>query len=392
MLQHERLVTAQISSKKEDLMSITPFTIAIPQADLDDLYERLSRVRWINELPGVGEDYGVPLAPIKRLVKYWQQGYDWRIWEAKLNAYPQFTTTIDGATIHFLHVRSHVEDALPLIMTHGWPTSVFDYLPLIDPLIDPGSHDGEAALAFHLIIPSLPGFGFSGPTTEPGWDRYRIARAWAELMRRLGYDRYGAQGMDWGSVISPEVGRCDPEHVLGVHVTEIFSAPSGDPVEMATLSAQEKEQWQTFQKWVEQKGTYATVQSAIPQTLAHALADSPVGQLAWNYQIYGDGLSDDYVITNVMIYWLTNTGASSARLYYEDAHAKQVPGEPTTIPLGLCNFADIFQSIRIFAERDHQNIVSWKVYDRGDHFATQTAPDLLINDLRTFFAQVRSAP
>jgi hypothetical protein len=181
-------------------MSIIPYTIAIAQADLDDLKERLAHVRWTNELPGVGSDYGVSLDSVKRLVKYWQESYDWRIWEAKLNAYPQFTTTIDGQNIHFLHVRSQEDNALPLILTHGWPMSVVDYLNLIDALVDPRSHGGEAAQAFHLVIPSLPGFGFSGPTTDRGWDRYRVARAWAELMRRLGYDRYGAQGMDWGSI------------------------------------------------------------------------------------------------------------------------------------------------------------------------------------------------
>ena len=368
--------------------SITPYTIAIPQTDLDDLKERLARIRWSNELPGVGSDYGVPLDPIKRLVKYWQESYDWRIWEAKLNAYPQFTTTIDGQNIHFLHVRSPEDNALPLILTHGWPMSVVDYLNLIGPLSDPRSHGGEPAQAFHLVIPSLPGFGFSGPTTERGWDRFRVARAWAELMRRLGYDRFGAQGMDWGSIISPEVGRFDPEHVVGVHVTEIFSSPSGDPTELETLSEQEKKHWQSFLWWIENKGAYNSLQSTVPQTLAHALADSPVGQLAWNYQIYGDAVSYDYILTNVMVYWLTNTAASSARFYYENAHAQHVPAGPTTVPLGLANFADVHQAIRIFAERDHKNIVSWNVYDRGNHFATQTAPDLLITDIRTFFQKL----
>ncbi|SRR5579884_3073853 len=368
---------------------ISPYTIAVPQTAIDDLKARLTRVRWTNELSAVGIAYGVPLSPIKRLVKYWQEDYDWRSWEAKLNAYPQFTTTIDGQNIHFLHVRSEEDNALPLILTHGWPMSVVDYLNLIDPLTDPRSHGGEAAQAFHLVIPSLPGFGFSGPTTERGWDRYRVARAWAELMRRLGYDRYGAHGMDWGSIVSPEVGRCDPEHVIGVHVTQIFSGPSGDPAELDALSEQEKKQWQAFQWWSEHKGAYNPLQSTVPQTLAFALADSPVGQLAWTYQIYGDTLSFDYILTNVMIYWLTNTAASSARFYYENAHAQKVPTEPTTIPLGLANFADDNQAIRLFAERDHKNIVSWHMYDRGSHFATQTAPDLLINDLRTFFEQLR---
>jgi pimeloyl-ACP methyl ester carboxylesterase len=367
---------------------ITPYTIAIPQTDLDDLKERLARIRWTNELPGVGSDYGVSLDSIKRLVKYWQESYDWRIWEAKLNAYPQFTTTIDGQNVHFLHVRSPEENALPLILTHGWPMSVVDYLNLIGPLSDPRSHGDEAAQAFHLVIPSLPGFGFSGPTTERGWDRFRVARAWAELMRRLGYDRYGAQGMDWGSIVSPEIGRFDPEHVIGVHVTEIFSSPSGDPTELEALSEEEKKHWQSFLWWIENKGAYSPLQSTVPQTLAHALADSPVGQLAWNYQIYGDAVSYDYILTNVTVYWLTNTAASSARFYYENAHAQDVPTGPTTVPLGLANFADVHQAIRIFAERDHKNIVSWNVYDRGNHFATQTAPDLLINDIRTFFQKL----
>jgi pimeloyl-ACP methyl ester carboxylesterase len=368
---------------------LTPYTIAFPQADLQDLQARLAHVRWTTELPGAGANYGVDLASLQRLVAYWRQAYDWRAWEARLNAYPQFTTRIDGANIHFLHVRSNVPDALPLILTHGWPTSVFDYLPLIDPLTNPGAHGGQPAQAFHLVIPSLPGFGFSGPTTEPGWDRYRIARAWAELMRRLGYDRYGAHGMDWGSQISPEVGRCDPVHVLGVHVTEIFSFPSGDPAELAALSPQERAHWDAFQTWLATKGAYATLQSTLPQTLAHALADSPVGQLAWNYQMYGDDESDDYILTNVMLYWLTNTAASSARLYYEDAHAQLLSIAPTTVPLGLCNFADVYQSVRRFAERDHKNIVSWHVYNRGNHYPTQTAPDLLIHDLRTFFDELR---
>jgi pimeloyl-ACP methyl ester carboxylesterase len=368
---------------------INPYTVNIPQEDLDDLRMRLARVRWTNELPAVGSDYGVPLESIQRLVKYWRENYDWRIWEAKLNSYPQFTTIIDGQKIHFLHVRSKEDNAFPLILTHGWPMSVMDYLGLIGPLSDPRSHGDQANQAFHLVIPSLPGFGFSGLTTEKGWDRFRVARAWAELMRRLGYDRYGAQGMDWGSLISPEVGRFDPSHVVGVHVTEIFSFPSGDPAELEALTEKDKRNLQAFQSWVEKKGAYNTVQSTVPQTLAHALADSPVGQLAWNYQIYGDEVSFDYILTNVMVYWLTNTAASSARFYYENAHAKNVPAEPTTVPLGLANFADVAQAIRTCAERDHKNIVSWNFYDQGNHFAAQNALEILITDIRAFFQKLR---
>ncbi len=371
-------------------MSITPYTIAIPQTDLDDLQERLARARWTNELPGVGNDYGVPLEPIKRLVAYWRDGYDWRSWEAKLNAYPQFTTTIDGQTIHFLHVRSPEPNATPLILTHGWPMSVVEYLNVIEPLTDPRAHGGDPANAFHLVIPSLPGFAFSGPTTEKGWNRYRIARAWAELMHRLGYERYGAAGNDVGSEVSPEVGRCDPEHVIGVHVTQIFSQPSGNPAELAELSEEDMKKVQFLQWFWDNLAGYHKLQSTAPQTLAHALADSPVGQLAWSYQLFGDSVSDDYILTNATIYWLTNTAASSARLYYENAHATDVPTGPTTVPLGLANFAFDFQSIRLFAERDHKNIVSWHVYQSGGHNATQMTPDLLINDIRQFFRMLRT--
>src|SRR5579884_13507 len=237
-------------------MSMLPYTVAIPQADIDDLYARLARVRWTNELPDAGTAYGVDLASIKRLVTYWQHGYDWRIWEAKLNAYPQFTTTIDGETVHFLHIRSRVEHALPLLVIHGWPRSVFDYLTVIDPLVDPRLEGGEQAQAFHLIIPSLPGFGFSGPTTHKGWGGIRMVHALIELMRQLGYDRYGVHGSDWGAALAPEVGRFDPGHVVGVHVTEVYAFPSGDPAEIDALSSEEKMHWQRFLSWQQNQGAY----------------------------------------------------------------------------------------------------------------------------------------
>jgi epoxide hydrolase len=368
---------------------VKPFRVNILQEELDDLQERLARTRWTDELPDVGWDYGVSLDYVKGLVEYWRSGYDWRAWEARLNEYPQFTTTIDGQNIHFLHVRSSEPGATPLILTHGWPMSVVEYMDVIGPLTDPRSHDGDPADAFHLVIPSLPGFGFSGPTTERGWNRYRTARAWAELMRRLGYDRYGAHGNDAGSQISPEVGRFDPEHVVGVHVTQIFSFPSGDPAELEGLSEEDLGKVRFLQWFWESMGAYNMLQSSAPQTLAHALADSPAGQLAWSGQLFGDAVSADYVLTNVMIYWLTNTAASAARFYYEDAHAEDVPAEPTTVPLGLANFVNDFQSIRPFAERDHKNIVQWSEFDRGDHHAPHTAPDLLIDDMRKFFRRLR---
>ena len=370
-------------------LEIWPFRIDIPQPDLDDLQKRLARTRWTNELPGAGPDYGVSLDYVKRLVEYWRESYDWRTWEEKLNGFPQFITEIDGQNVHFLHVRSPEPNALPLVLTHGWPMSVVEYLDVIGPLTDPRSHGGKAADAFHLVIPSIPGFGFSGPTTERGWNRYRVARAWAELMRRLGYDRYGAHGNDAGSLISPEVGRFDPEHVVGVHVTQIFSFPSGDPAEFESLSEEDMGKVQFLQRFWENMGAFNMLQSSAPQTLAHALADSLAGQLAWSGQLFGDAVGADYVLTNATIYWFTNTAASSARLYYEDAHAEETPTGPTTVPLGLANFANDFRSIRPFADRDHASIVRWSEFDRGDHFAPQTAPDLLVGDMREFFRQLR---
>ncbi len=380
--------TAPLTGADRSDPAIRPFRFAIPQADLDDLRGRLARTRFPDELPRVGWDYGVPLGYVKDLAEYWRTGYDWRAWEARLNEYPQFTTTIDGQNIHFLHVRSPEPDALPLILTHGWPGSIVEYLDLIGPLTDPRAHGGDPAQAFHLVIPSLPGFGFSGPTTEKGWNRYRTARAWAELMRWLGYDRYGAHGNDAGSFVSPELGRLAPDHVVGVHVTQIYSFPSGDPAELTDLTPEDRRALEMLQWFSENMMAYNKLQSTQPQTLAFALLDSPVGQLAWNAQLFGDAVDADFILTNVMLYWLTGTAASSARFYYKDAHA-QHPTEPTTTPTGVAAFANDFSGIRRFADRDHKNIVHWSEFDRGGHYAAHQVPDLLIGDLRTFFGRFR---
>ncbi|MEU9509053.1 epoxide hydrolase family protein [Micromonospora sp. NPDC048170] len=390
-----------------DNTAIVPFRIDVPQADLDDLADRLARTRWAEELPAdptaspggpvpPGWEYGVPVSYVERLVTHWRTAYDWRDWEAKLNAYPQFTTEIDGQNVHFLHVRSPEPDATPLILTHGWPTTVVEWLDVIGPLTDPRAHGGDPAHAFHLVIPSVPGFGFSGPTRERGWNRFRVARAWAELMRRLGYDRYGAAGNDLGAFVAPEVGRADPEHVIGVHVTQIFSLPSADADELAGLSEEERGKVAFADWFVHRRGGYDRLHSTEPQNVAHALADSPAGLLGWMAQLMGEQLDPEYVLTNATIYWLTNTAASSARFYYEDAEVvppvQKVNGRgttplaPTTVPLGLANFPWDFQSIRTLAERDHKNIVSWQTYDRGGHFAAHEVPDLLVDDLRRFFA------
>jgi pimeloyl-ACP methyl ester carboxylesterase len=377
---------------------IRPFRIEIPQADLDDLAERLARTRFANELPPdtsraqqgpvpPGWEYGVPVAYVRDLVEYWRHHYDWRAWEARLNQYPQFITEIDGQPIHFLHVRSPEPDATPLILTHGWPNTFLEYLDLVGPLTDPRAHGGEATDAFHVVIPSLPGFGFSGPTSEPGWDAQRTARAWAELMARLGYGRYGAHGNDAGAIVAPLQGRVDPDHVIGVHVNQLFSFPSGDPAEFEGLSAEELGYLQFLQGFVDH-AVHDKLQAAQPQTVAHALADSPAGQIGWSGQLFGNALSTDHIITNVAIYWLTNTAASAARFYYENAHATHLT-EPTTVPIGLASFAFDFRPIRKFAERDHANIVSWSEFDRGSHWAAHDAPDLLVGDLRQFFRRFR---
>jgi epoxide hydrolase len=378
--------------KEERVMSasydVRPFRIDVPEAQLDDLRDRLKRTRWPDEIGENGWDYGVPLAYVKELAEHWSTGYDWPAHEARLNEYPQFTTTIDGQNVHFLHVRSGEPNAFPLILTHGWPGSIVEYLDVIDPLSDPGAHGGDAADAFDLVIPSLPGYGFSGPTNEPGWNNLRIARAWSELMSRLGYEHYGAVGNDAGSMISPEIGRIDPDHVVGVHVTQLFSFPSGDPAELTDLTPEEQGQLATLQWFYENKFSFNTLMAQQPQTLAFALMDSPVGLLAWNAQLLGEDLDADFVLTNVMLYWLTGTAASAARLYYENAHTPP-PTEPTRVPVGLAAFGGDFSGIRRFAERDHANIIHWSVFDHGGHFAAHKVPDLLVPDVREFFRALR---
>jgi epoxide hydrolase len=377
---------------------IQPFRIAIPPADLDDLRDRLGRTRWPDELPDVGWAYGVPLDYLQGLVDYWRTGYDWRAHEARLNEFAQFTTIIDGQNIHFVHVRSPEPDALPLIVTHGWPGSIVEFMKIIGALTDPRNHGGDPADAFHLVAPSLPGFGLSGPTHETGWNTDRVARAWVELMDRLGYDRYGAQGGDTGAIVSPQLGRIDAEHIVGVHVNNLLTFPSGQPDEMANLTNADQQRLQLMQRWQNQMSGYAMLQSTRPQTLAYGLADSPAGQLAWiveKFKEWTDPAADlpeeavdrDQLLTNVSLYWLTDTAGSSARLYYEGAQSwGQIP-ERSDVPAGVAVFPmDI--TIRSIAEREH-NIVHWSEFDRGGHFAAMEAPDLLMADVRDFFRPLR---
>ncbi|WP_410673059.1 alpha/beta fold hydrolase [Amycolatopsis sp. cmx-4-68] len=372
------------------MTDVRPFRAEIPQSALADLEGRLRRALWPDDLPA---EYGVTNERVRALAEHWLEKFDWRAFEARLNAYPQFVTKIDGETIHFLHVRSSRVDATPLVLTHGWPGSIVEYLDVIGPLTEPES---AAEPAFHLVIPSLPGFGFSGPTRSAGWGKYRTAAAWAELMSRLGYESYGTAGNDAGSMISPEIGRLAPEKVVGVHVTQLFSFPSGDPAEMAGLSEADQAALAHLQWFYENMFSFNTLHSQQPHTLAFALADSPLGLLAWNAQLFGEHLDADFVIANVALYWLTGTGGSSIRFYYEDAHTTSHPEGPTTVPTGLAMFAGDFQSIRRFAERDHANIVSWNAYDvstgsdgprdAAGHYAAHEAPEVLVADIRRFFA------
>jgi epoxide hydrolase len=375
---------------------IRPFRVEIPQQRLDDLHDRLNRTRWAAEVPGPNpEEYGVSLAWVRELAEYWKDGFDWRAYEARLNSCPQFVTEVDGQDIHFLHVKSAEPDAVPLILTHGWPGSIFEFLDLIGPLTDPRAHGLAPSIAFDLVIPSLPGFAFSAPLQDRGWSTRRTAAAWATLMRRLGYQRYGAAGNDAGSMISPEIGRLDPEHVIAVHITQVFSFPSGDPSEFADMSAEDGAAMQKLQWFMDRKIAFNQLQSQQPQTLAHALADSPVGLLGWNTQLMtpdamGDKrLDPDFILANVALYWFTNTGGSSVRFYYEDAHGPR-SAEPTTVPLGVAGFAGDFSGVRRFAERDHKNLVQWTVHpEPGGHYAAHLEPGVLAADIRGFYSQYR---
>ncbi|WP_422771042.1 epoxide hydrolase family protein [Plantactinospora sp. WMMC1484] len=378
-----------------------PFRIAVPQADLDDLARRLANTRWPSEMPDCGWDRGVPLDYLRELTEYWRTSYDWRAAEAKLNSYPQFTTEIDGANVHFMHVRSPEPTAVPLLISHGWPGSVVEFLDVIGPLTDPRAHGGNPADAFHLVVPALPGFGFSGPAREPGWNVPRIAAAWAELMRRLGYQRYIPQGGDVGAWITLTLAGLDAEHVFGAHVNFLFTAPPPDPAALAGLAPGDRERLELLARFLADGSGYMLLQATRPQTLAYGLTDSPVGQLAWivekfrewsdSAKVPEDAIDRDRILTNVMLYWLTATAGSSAQFYYETADqlptAATPPAAPPPlpVPLGVAVFPrDSARPVRRFAEAAFPNIVQWHEFDRGGHFAALEEPDLFVDDLRAF--------
>jgi len=382
-------------------MTITPFRIDVPQAALDDLAARLANTRWPVQLPGEQWSKGVPVDYLRELADHWRHGFDWRAQEARINGCPQFITEIDGQQIHFLHVRSAEPAATPLLLLHGWPGSFAEFLDVIGPLTDPRAHGGDAADAFHLVIPSLPGFGFSGPLSGPGWNSKRMAAALAELMARLGYARYGAQGGDYGAFVAPDLGRVDPEHVIGVHVNAATMGfiPWGEIAddELATFTDTEKARLARMQHFLAEGNGYFQIQATRPQTLSYGLTDSPVGQLAWivekfkewtnsEFAVPEEAIGRDRILTDVTIYWLTGTAGSAANLYYESTHVQDWP-VPSTVPTGVAVFAEDI-AIRRYAEQG-QRIVHWTDFQTGGHFAALETPDLLVRDVVAFFAGLR---
>jgi epoxide hydrolase len=381
---------------------IRPFRIDIPQDALDDLQRRLAQTRFPVAAPGDSWDFGTPVSYLQDMVARWQH-FDWRAQEARMNAVPQFRTEIDGQTVHFVHVRSAEPAATPLILTHTYPGSFAEFLDMIGPLTDPVAHGGRAADAFHVVIPSIPGFGFSTPLVDEGphddgplddgpngagWTMARVARTWDTLMRRLGYDSYGAHGSDGGAMISRELAVLNPEGFLGAHVLQLFSFPSGDPAEFAAFTEKDHAALE-FLGWFQSVGGYNSMNGTRPQTIAAALSDSPVGQLAYNelFENFGTGTSlvtADQVLTQVSIYWLTNTAATAVRYHYAEAHSGAAP-VVNHGRIGVAVFADDFKTIRPLAERDNTRIEHWSEFDAGGHFAAMEVPDVLVADLRAFF-------
>ena len=395
--------------------AIRPFRIDIPQADLDDLLGRLARTRWPDQPPGTGWTRGVPLGYLKELAAYWADGFDWRKQEAELNELPQFVTTIDGQDIHFLHVRSPEPSALPLLVIHGWPSSPVEFLRVIEPLTDPAASGGVPGNAFHLVIPSLPGYGFSTPVAEPGWGNlFRVAGAFGDLMGRLGYTRYGVQGTDVGAGVAGMLAMADPGPVAGVHLTGTTAGMAfGPPIELERLSVADRARAERFNAYQADQLGYLHLQTTRPQTLAYALNDSPAGQLAWITEKFhdwtdpaaelpDDAVDRDQLLCGVSVFWFTGAGASSAHATYEGmqawrqmaarqaaepgGHDAQQPDAPTGPPTGVAVFA---ADTTIRSLLDPGASMHWSEFDRGGHFPAMEAPDLLVEDLRAFFRPLR---
>jgi microsomal epoxide hydrolase len=379
--------------------SIESFEVRVPEPVLTDLQERLARWRRPNQIAGVGWDQGTELTYLDSLVRYWQKDYDWRATEHELNRLDQYLTEIEGQPIHFIHARSPHEGALPLLLSHGWPGSVVEFLDVIGPLTDPVAHGGDEADAFHVVAPSLPGYGFSGPTTQLGWNPRRIAGAFAQLMADLGYERYGAQGGDWGSVISANVADIDAAHVAGLHLNFVAAGrPEGDN---EPLTDSERQAMDDMHAWRRTGAGYQEIQGTKPQTLGYGLEDSPAGLAAWIVEKFrswsncdGDverSFTKDRLLDNIMLYWVNATATSSTRLYYEmrQAAGSAMPHNYIAVPTGIANYpAEITKVPRRWVEHRYR-VTHWADMDRGGHFAAMEVPDLFVGDLRRFFATVR---
>ncbi len=388
--------------------AIRPFQVNVPEKAIVDLRQRIAATRWPDREIVTDRSQGAQLAKIQALVRYWGTGYDWRTAEAKLNALPQFVTKIDGLDIHFIHVRSRHPNALPLIMTHGWPGSIFELVKVIGPLTDPTAHGGRAEDAFDLVVPSMPGYGFSGKPQSTGWNPDHIARAWDELMRRLGYTRYVSQGGDWGAVISDVMARQAPPGLLGIHINMPATVPpeiakvlaSGGPAP-AGLSPEEKVAFDGMDALYKKGSGYALMMVTRPQTLGYSLADSPVGLAAWFYDKFADWtysagepekvLTRDEMLDDITLYWLTNTGTSSAQLYWEN-NANNFNAVDINIPAAITVFpGEIYRAPRSWAQRAYHKLIYFNEVDNGGHFAAWEQPELFATEIRAAFKSLRPA-
>lgn len=381
------------------VVGMKPFRIAIPSTDVDDLRDRLSRTRWPRQLPGDGWSRGVPLDYLRDLAGYWERGYDWRAHEARLNEFPQFITDIDGMDVHLLHVRSPEPDALPLLLTHGWPNSVVEFTELIGPLTDPRAYGGDPAGAFHVVVPSVPGFGFSSAPRRTGFTFERLARMWAEVMRRLGYERYGTQGGDLGAYLAPAVARVAPEHVVGVHIDAGFGMPTA--ADVPGMNEDERAEWAQMQQWMSGGVDHHALLRAAPMTLSYAWNDSPVALLAWMTHKFKEftylvptpeqAIARDHLLTNVSLYWFTGTSGTSSWPMYERLTVAgdggfAWPVGQKRVPSGVYGGGSAL--MRRLAERDN-TIVHWPEGNTGGHFVAMEKPRAHAADIRAFFDKLR---
>ncbi|MBU3701348.1 MAG: epoxide hydrolase 1 [Acidimicrobiia bacterium] len=384
-------------------MAPEPFTIDVPDAVLDDLRRRLDATRWPDQAPGDPWSLGIPVDVMREAVDHWRTGYDWRAREARMNAWPNFVTEAAGERVHFIHVRSPHVDATPIVLTHGWPGSFVEFLDVLGPLTDPTAHGGRPEDAFHVVVPSMPGYGFSGPTMQPGFHVDRVADAVAEVMMQLGYDRYIAQGGDWGAIVTRRLGEAYPDRLLGVHVNMLFAFPGPDDDAMAGVTDAEKARMGAAGTRIADGTGYMSIQSTRPQTLAYGLTDSPAGLAAWileKFHAWSDlepgGLDAtfgwDRLLDNLTVYWVTNTAGSAARLYAESTRAGNGAAQAWTgrvdVPTGHAVYPyELLQTPRAWADRRYR-IVHWTEQERGGHFAAFERPDAFVADLRAYRAVV----